>query len=114
MFSNNKIFALCIAVVALSSHVQAEKQVAETFGLLGVPGVGVGVPGVASVGVGGPGYVGPGVGVGVPGVASVGVGVGLNGVGVGVPGVGVGVNGVGVGLGWAFRVSLAWVWVLPL
>ncbi|KAI9987358.1 hypothetical protein PInf_023369 [Phytophthora infestans] len=91
MFSNNKIFALCIAVVALSSHVQAEKQVAETFGLLGVPGVGVGVPGVASVGVG--------VGVGVPGVASVGVGVGLNGVGVGVPGVGVGVNGVGVGVG---------------
>ncbi|KAI9991507.1 hypothetical protein PInf_019201 [Phytophthora infestans] len=104
MFSNNKIFALCIAVVALSSHVQAEKQVAETFGLLGW---------VA------PGYVGPGVGVGVPGVASVGVGVGVNGVGVGVPGVGVGVNGVGVGVNgvgvWVvFRVSLAWVWVLPL
>ncbi|KAG2979442.1 hypothetical protein PC120_g25141 [Phytophthora cactorum] len=52
MFSNNKIFALCIAVVALSNGARAEKQVAETFGLLGVPGVGVGVPGVASVGVG--------------------------------------------------------------
>ncbi|EEY54075.1 carbohydrate-binding protein, putative [Phytophthora infestans T30-4] len=99
MFSNNKIIAMCIAAVALSSHVQAEKQVAETFGLLSVPGVGVGVPGVASVGVGGPGYVGPGVGVGVLGVASVGVGVGVPGVGVGVNGVGVGVNGVGVGVG---------------
>ncbi|KAG2778289.1 hypothetical protein PC111_g24682, partial [Phytophthora cactorum] len=40
MFSNNKIFALCIAVVALSNGARAEKQVAETFGLLGVPGVG--------------------------------------------------------------------------
>ncbi|KAF1774995.1 hypothetical protein GQ600_25376 [Phytophthora cactorum] len=81
MFSNNKIFALCIAVVALSNGARAEKQVAETFGLLGVPGVGVGVPGslasewalvlasgVASVGVGVPGVVGVnGVGVGVNG-----------------------------------------------
>ncbi|KAG3044212.1 hypothetical protein PC121_g22053 [Phytophthora cactorum] len=39
MFSNNKIFALCIAVVALSNGARAEKQVAETFGLLGVPGI---------------------------------------------------------------------------
>ncbi|EEY59131.1 uncharacterized protein PITG_11596 [Phytophthora infestans T30-4] len=63
MFSNNKIFGLCIAVVALSSGAHAEKQVAETFGLLDASGVdnGVGVPGVASVGVGGPSYVGPGV-----------------------------------------------------
>ncbi|KAI9991489.1 hypothetical protein PInf_019175 [Phytophthora infestans] len=58
MFSNNKIFGLCIAVVALSSGAHAEKQVAETFGLLDASGVdnGVGVPGVASVGVGGPSY----------------------------------------------------------
>eukprot|EP00644_Phytophthora_capsici_P007587 jgi/Phyca11/537655/estExt2_fgenesh1_pg.C_PHYCAscaffold_1040006 len=96
MFNSIKIFVLC-AAMTLSNNVQAEKQVAETFGLLGVPGVGVGVPGVASVGVGAPGYIGgPGVSVGVPGVASVGVGV--PGV-VGVNGVGVGVNGVGVGVG---------------
>nr|AAY43375.1 ipiB-like protein [Phytophthora infestans] len=63
MFSNNKIFGLCIAVVALSSGAHAEKQVAETFGLLDASGVdnGVGVPGVASVEVGGPSYVGSGV-----------------------------------------------------
>ncbi|GMF09149.1 unnamed protein product [Phytophthora lilii] len=104
MFTTTKITTLCIAIVALSSGVHAEKEVAETFGLLGLPGVGVGVPGVASVGVGAPGVVGPGVSVGVPGVASVGVGVpgvvGVSGVGVGVNGVGVGVPGVAsVGVG---------------
>ncbi|KAJ8523641.1 hypothetical protein ON010_g17477 [Phytophthora cinnamomi] len=80
---------MCIAAVALSSGVQAEKEVVET--LIGGPGVSVGVPGVASVGVGpgvyGPGVVGPAVGVGVPGVVGVGVGpaVGYDGVSVGAP-----------------------------
>ncbi|KUF90898.1 hypothetical protein AM588_10002832 [Phytophthora nicotianae] len=48
MFSNNKIFALCFAVLALSNSAHAEKQVAETFGLLGVPGVDVDRHGWAS------------------------------------------------------------------
>ncbi|KAF1774983.1 hypothetical protein GQ600_25363 [Phytophthora cactorum] len=91
MFSNNKIFALCIAVVALSNGARAEKQVAETFGLLGVPGVGVGVPGslASDVGVGVPGVVGVNgvvnsVNVGAPATVvhdgvDVGVGTGGNG-----------------------------------
>ncbi|KAF4314667.1 hypothetical protein JM18_008911 [Phytophthora kernoviae] len=102
MFTNTKIFALYIAVVALLSSVYAEKEVAETFGLLGAGypgvgiGVGVGVPGVAGVGIDVPGVTS--VGVGVPGVASVGVGVpGVANVGVGVPAVGA--NSVGVGVG---------------
>ncbi|EGZ06740.1 hypothetical protein PHYSODRAFT_251998 [Phytophthora sojae] len=90
MFSNSKIFTVCVvAAVAISSGVSAEKEVAETF-FSGPEGVGVGIPGVATVGVGGtgaygPGVVSPGVSVGVPGV-----------VGVGAPGV-VGYNGVNVG-----------------
>ena len=63
--------AVCIAVVAFSSGVHAEKEVAQTLGLVhhhglgvGVGGVGVGVGGVG-VGVGAPYYVG-GVGVGAP------------------------------------------------
>ncbi|KAG6611731.1 Carbohydrate-binding protein [Phytophthora cinnamomi] len=79
MFSlsnSSKILVLCVAAAAVSSGVRAEKEVAETFGLLGVPGVGVGAPGY--------GYgVGPGVSVGVPGLASVGVGLGNDGVNVG-------------------------------
>ncbi|EGZ06646.1 hypothetical protein PHYSODRAFT_340864 [Phytophthora sojae] len=90
MFSSGKIFAMCIAAVAVSSGVHAEREVAETFGLLGLGhGIGVGVPGVASVGVGpgayGPGVVSPGASVGVPGIA--GVNVGLPAVGVGGPAV---------------------------
>ncbi|KAJ8571976.1 hypothetical protein ON010_g4853 [Phytophthora cinnamomi] len=96
-FNNDKAYhtisAMCIVAVALSSGANAERQVAETFGLLGLGlghGVGVGVGGVG-VGVGpgvyGPGVVGPGVSVGVPGIAS--VGVGLPGVGVVAPAVGV-------------------------
>ena len=71
MFSSSKIFTVCIAVVAFSSGVHAEKEVAQTLGLVhhhglgvGVGGVGVGVGGVG-VGVGAPYYVG-GVGVGAP------------------------------------------------
>ncbi|KAE8954526.1 hypothetical protein PR002_g32062, partial [Phytophthora rubi] len=114
MLSSSKIFAMCVAAVAVSSGVQAEKEVAETFGLLGLGllgsgllghGVSVGVPGVASVGVGpgayGPGVVSPGVSVGVPGIAS--VGVGLPGVGVGAPaGVNVGAPATVVNNGGAY------------
>ncbi|CAH0481289.1 unnamed protein product [Peronospora belbahrii] len=90
MFNSGKIFAVCTAVVAVSSSVYAEKEAAETFGGLhgfhGV-GMGVGVPGIAGVGVGVPGLLGVGYGVGVNGV----------GVGVGVPGVAVVDNGAGDG-----------------
>ncbi|UIZ24173.1 hypothetical protein KXD40_008303 [Peronospora effusa] len=106
MFSSNKIFAVCIAVVVLSSGVHAEKEVAETFGLYHNHGLGVGVGGGVGVGVGvgvggrvggvvGGGVVGV-VGGGVVGVVGGGVG-GVVGGGVG-GGVGVGVNG-GVGYG---------------
>ncbi|KAJ8524816.1 hypothetical protein ON010_g16300 [Phytophthora cinnamomi] len=86
MLSTGKIFVMCIAAVALSSSVRAEREVAQT--LIGGPGfVSVGVPGVASVGVGGLGVYGPGV---------YGPGVGVYGPGVGVygPGYGYGYNGV--------------------
>ncbi|KAE9277315.1 hypothetical protein PR003_g28824 [Phytophthora rubi] len=87
MLNSAKIFAMCIAAVALSSGVLADKEAAQT--LVGGPGVSVGVPGIVNVGVGpgayGPGVVGPAVGVGVPGIVNVGVG----GHGVG----GVGYNG---------------------
>ena len=80
MFSSSKIFTVCIAVVAFSSGVHAEKEVAQTLGLVhhhglgvGVGGVGVGVGGVGvgvggvNVGVGAPNYVGGvNVGVGAP------------------------------------------------
>ncbi|KAG3055698.1 hypothetical protein PI125_g25679, partial [Phytophthora idaei] len=35
MFSSSKITALCLAVVALSNGAYAEKEAAQTFGLLG-------------------------------------------------------------------------------
>ncbi|KAE8960608.1 hypothetical protein PR003_g32547 [Phytophthora rubi] len=75
MFNCEKIFAMCIAAVALSSGVHAETEAAQT--LVGGPGISVGVPGIVNVGVGGaygPGVVGPAVGVGVPGIVNVGVG----------------------------------------
>ena len=69
MFSSSKIFTVCIAVVAFSSGVHAEKEVAQTLGLVHHHGLGVGVGGVGvgvgGVGVGAPYYVG-GVGVGAP------------------------------------------------
>ena len=74
MFSSSKIFAACIAVVIFSSDVHAEKEVAETLGLLGLHGLGVGV------GVGG--YPGLGIGVGVGGYPGVDAGV-YTGVGAG-------------------------------
>ncbi|KAE9277309.1 hypothetical protein PF008_g28886 [Phytophthora fragariae] len=61
MFNSGKIFSMCIVAVAISSEVRAEREVAETFGLLGLGlghGVSVGVPGIASVNVGLPGAVG--------------------------------------------------------
>ncbi|KAG6603072.1 Carbohydrate-binding protein [Phytophthora cinnamomi] len=51
MFSSNKIVAMCIATVVLSSGVHAEREVAEAYGF--GPDVNVGVPGIVDVGVGG-------------------------------------------------------------
>ncbi|KAE9057480.1 hypothetical protein PF007_g31633, partial [Phytophthora fragariae] len=83
MFSlstSSKIFALCVAAATVSSGVCAEKEVAETLGLLGVPGLVGGLLGATGLGYGVPGYGGgPAVSVGVPGLASVGVGVGNGG-----------------------------------
>lgn len=68
MFSSNKIFAACIVAVVFSSVAHAEKEVAETLGLLGLHGLGVGVG--VDAGVYGGGY--PGVGVGYAGYPGVG------------------------------------------
>ncbi|KAF1790027.1 hypothetical protein GQ600_7851 [Phytophthora cactorum] len=103
MFSYNKTAALCLAVVAFSSGVNAKEEAAQTFGLLGAglhggAGVGAGV-GAGLYGNRG-GWYGPGVGVG-------GVGAGWGGVG-----------GVGVVLAWAALVSMvttdttAWAWAM--
>ncbi|KAG2792434.1 hypothetical protein PC112_g23864 [Phytophthora cactorum] len=66
MFSYNKTAALCLAVVAFSSGVNAKEEAAQTFGLLGAglhggAGVGAGV-GAGLYGNRG-GWYGPGVGV---------------------------------------------------
>ncbi|GMF15082.1 unnamed protein product [Phytophthora fragariaefolia] len=83
--SSSKILVVCMAAVAISSGVRAEKEVAETF-FSGPEGVGVGIPGVGTVSVGGPGYgagvVSPGVSVGGPVGVSVGAPAGYTGVNV--------------------------------
>ncbi|KAE8989749.1 hypothetical protein PR002_g21360 [Phytophthora rubi] len=72
MVSSSNIFALCIATVALSSGVHAEKAVAETYVHCG-HGVGVYGPGVYGAGVCGPGVYGYGPGVYGTGVYGPGV-----------------------------------------
>ncbi|KAG2973102.1 hypothetical protein PC120_g26197 [Phytophthora cactorum] len=59
MFSYNKTAALCLAVVAFSSGVNAKEEAAQTFGLLGA-----GLHGGAGVGAGvGAGFVYPTLGL---------------------------------------------------
>ncbi|KAG3001364.1 hypothetical protein PC119_g16762 [Phytophthora cactorum] len=62
MFSSSKITALCLAVVALSNGAYAEKEAAQTFGLLGA-GLhgGAGLYGAGAAGLHG----GAGVGAGL-------------------------------------------------
>ncbi|KAF4321557.1 hypothetical protein JM18_003690 [Phytophthora kernoviae] len=96
---NNKIFALCITVAALSSGAYAEMEVAETFSLLGA-----GLHGRAGGGarIYGAGTARVGAGAGLYGSKEAGIrsGAGLygagNGAGIGLHGAGVG-GGVGVG-----------------
>ncbi|KAG6947159.1 hypothetical protein JG688_00015675 [Phytophthora aleatoria] len=83
MFPNNKMTILSFAAFAVLKGVHAEKEVAETLGLLALPAL-------LNGGVGVPGAVGPTVSVGV------GVGNGLYGTGVNV---GANVLGIGANVG---------------
>ncbi|EGZ14044.1 hypothetical protein PHYSODRAFT_256140 [Phytophthora sojae] len=62
--SSSKILALCLAGAAVASGARAETEVAETLGLLGVPGAGYGVGPACRRRCG----LGAHVGVGLPGV----------------------------------------------
>ncbi|KAF1785991.1 hypothetical protein GQ600_16038 [Phytophthora cactorum] len=96
MFSSSKITALCLAVVALSNGAYAEKEAAQTFGLLGA-GLhgGAGLYGAGAAGLHG--------GAGVPAMAEwaglYGRGAGYGGVGAGLFGRGTGYGGVNAGVG---------------
>ncbi|KAE8877920.1 hypothetical protein PF005_g23552 [Phytophthora fragariae] len=72
MFNSAKIFAMCIAAVALSSGVHAETEVAQGHG------VSVNIPGIVNVGVGPRGSGAVRVGV-LGGLVNVGTGGGYSG-----------------------------------
>ncbi|EEY60363.1 glycine-rich protein [Phytophthora infestans T30-4] len=112
MFSSSKIAAVCLAVVALTNSAYAEKEAAQTLGLLGAGlhgGAGLygagaaGLHGGAGVGAGlygrGAGY--GGAGAGLYGRGAGGVGAGLYGRGAGYGGAGAGLFGREAGYGGA-------------